>query len=91
MAFNQHTDNETELPLEEFWARREKKVFHTAVFVGRRADQFATSYLIRAKTPEGAIRTARSMYRKSCYVHCRLADPVTDLGCKITKTRPVYL
>lgn len=91
-------DNQTELNLTDpianfdpasYWEKREFKIY--AVYlrhverrgIRRRRTYTSTIIYVRARTPEGAARTARRNYfgkKKICGVSVRYATP-TELGC----------
>ncbi len=90
MAYNLHTDNETKLDIDEYWSRREKKIWVVTLWGGKRFNQFLDKKIIKATTKAGAMRTAKNLFTKRGRISARLADPILDLDCRISKTRPAY-
>ena len=79
----------TSIELDEFWRERIVKVWVVNLDGGSRTNPKKDRLIVRSKTREGAIRTAKyhtfSFPRGNCRGRARLADPVFDLGCQSVK------
>lgn len=68
--------------VDAFWKNKERKIWVVTLFPKGRKPR--DQKIVRAKTRDGAIRTAKenSIYKSFSSASVRFANPVSDLGCK---------
>lgn len=67
--------------VDAFWENKERKIWVVTLFPRNRKPR--DQKIVRAKTRDGAIKTAQenSVYKSFLNSSARLANPVSDLGC----------
>jgi hypothetical protein len=75
--------------LQLFWAQHDFKIWVVSLDDGKRKNAKRDRLIVRAKTEEGALSTAKKnsqlFHNRTAYGSARLACPRVDLGMKETK------
>lgn len=75
------TQESDPLDLDAFWAVRERKIWVVSISPDKDTQLRSTSYIIRSKSAEGAIKVGLEIFGKPGFGSARLAHPVLDLEC----------